>query len=369
MFLLVIGALPMIQAGWDLSQGDRPQCLNVLFAAPTEDNLRTFETDLEDQSIVAGAVRPLVRQMRFAAFGDVGPKALRGFDGWLFYQPGVDYLIQPQATDPLIPAGPDAAVIAITTFREQLARRGIHLIVVPVPGKASIYTDKLSRRAGGTNASFESPTLDVIRRLRRAGVETVDLFGVFRAHRSMQGSAANLYLKQDTHWSGTGVQLAARSIAEQLRKLEWLDGGLVEFDLQPITVERHGDIVKMTQLLSTAASFAIERVACEQVLRKTDGIPFAASTDSPLLLLGDSFSRIYETDAPGSAGLAAHLAHQLQIPLTAIINDGGASTLVRQQLSRRPELLKGKRVVIWQFAERDIRFGNEGWQDVPLPVR
>ncbi len=145
MFLLVIGAVPMIQAGWDLSQGDRPQFLDVLFAAPTEDNLRAFETDLEDQSIVADALRPLVRQLQFTAFGDFGPQALRGFDGWLFYQPGVDYLIQPQATDPLIPAGPDAAVIAIIRFREQLALRGIHLIVVPVPGKASIYPDKLSR--------------------------------------------------------------------------------------------------------------------------------------------------------------------------------------------------------------------------------
>ncbi len=163
------------------------------------------------------------------------------------------------------------------------------------------------------------------------------------------------------------MQLAARAIAERLRKLEWLDGGRVEFDLKPITVERFGDIVKMTQLPPTATSFAIEQVACQRVVRKTDGTPFATSTDSPLLLLGDSFSRIYETDAPGSAGLAAHLAHQLQFPLTTIINDGGASTLVRQQLSQRPDLLKGKRVVIWQFAERDIRFGNEGWQDVPLP--
>jgi len=40
---------------------------------------------------------------------------------------------------------------------------------------------------------------------------------------------------------------------------------------------------------------------------------------------------------------------------------------VRQQLYRRPELLANKKVVIWQFVERDIRDGAEGWQNVPLP--
>ena len=29
-------------------------------------------------------------------------------------------------------------------------------------------------------------------------------------------------------------------------------------------------------------------------------------------------------------------------------------------------LLLNKRLVIWEFAERDIRFGTEGWQIVPL---
>jgi hypothetical protein len=40
---------------------------------------------------------------------------------------------------------------------------------------------------------------------------------------------------------------------------------------------------------------------------------------------------------------------------------------VRQQLARKPALLKGKKVVVWEFVERDIRFGTEGWQVIPLP--
>lgn len=54
-------------------------------------------------------------------------------------------------------------------------------------------------------------------------------------------------------------------------------------------------------------------------------------------------------------------------PVASIVNDGGASTLVRQELYRKPELLKNKKVLIWEFVEHDIRYGAEGWQKVKLP--
>jgi hypothetical protein len=57
----------------------------------------------------------------------------------------------------------------------------------------------------------------------------------------------------------------------------------------------------------------------------------------------------------------------LRRPLRSLVNDGGAATLVRQELYRRPVMLRDKRLVVWEFVERDIRFGTEGWQLVPLP--
>ena len=87
---------------------------------------------------------------------------------------------------------------------------------------------------------------------------------------------------------------------------------------------------------------------------------------SQILLLGDSFSRIYQTNEPRSAGWISHIAFELSQPLASIVNDGGASTLVRQSLARRAGLLKGKKLVVWEIVERDFRFGAEGWKDVPI---
>ena len=59
--------------------------------------------------------------------------------------------------------------------------------------------------------------------------------------------------------------------------------------------------------------------------------------ESEVLILGDSFLRIYEQDEPGAAGFIAHLARELGQPLTSIVNDGGGSTLVRQAAGTPPD--------------------------------
>jgi len=133
-----------------------------------------------------------------------------------------------------------------------------------------------------------------------------------------------------------------------------------------VDVNRSSDIARMTRVPLIEAAFPAERVVSHQVFEQSSGAKYRDDPTSPVLVLGDSFLRIYQTDAPTSAGFIAHLARELRQPVASVVNDGGASTLVRQELARRPQLLAGKKVVIWEFVERDIRFGTEGWKRVPL---
>jgi hypothetical protein len=121
----------------------------------------------------------------------------------------------------------------------------------------------------------------------------------------------------------------------------------------------------MSRLPGETSAFPPENTTAYRVLDEA-GEPYADSDDAQILLLGDSFSRIYQTDEPEAAGLIANLAFELHAPLSSIVNDGGASTLVRQELARNLEILKGKRLVIWAFAERDLRFGMKGWEKIAL---
>jgi hypothetical protein len=359
-FLAVIFCVPLSQAGLEISRGRRPQFLDVFSAAPTTANLRAYERQLEDSSRWAQAVRPYVQYVWFKLLGDAGEKVIVGRQGWLFYKPDVRYLVEPRPDM-------DEPFAAIADFRDQLKLRGIDLIVMPVPGKPAVYPEKLTRRADGDD-SIRSHTLELMDRLQKSGVEIVDLFYLFHRLRAGAETAAPAYLLRDTHWSGQAARLAALMVASRIRERGWPDSNGAEYELRERRIPRRSDIARMIRVPDIEATYPPEEVVCEQVVRADTGELYRDDPNSTVLVLGDSFLRMYQTDDPRAAGFIAHLARALRQPLASVVNDGGASTLVRQELSRRPELLNGKRLVVWEFVERDIRYGTEGWKQVPLPA-
>ncbi len=85
-----------------------------------------------------------------------------------------------------------------------------------------------------------------------------------------------------------------------------------------------------------------------------------------MLLLGDSFANIFSLEALGwgeSAGLAEHLSAALGgRPLDCILrnSDGAFATreMLANELARGRDRLAGKKLVIWEFAARELAFGN-----------
>jgi hypothetical protein len=370
-FLAIVATPGIIQTVVELRRGESVQALAVFRQRPTAKCLREYERELEDSSWVARQLRPWMQFAQFRVLKEAGDKTLVGRDGWLFYQPGVRYLTErPAAPRPGEP--PHDPRAAIVDLRDQLAARGIPLFVMIAPNKESVYPQMLAKWSGSAapgQVLMAAETRQLLADLRAAGVEVVDLFEVFRAARQSpaSGTTAPLYLAQDTHWSPVGVELAAQATAEKILAAGWVQRGTVAYELKPAPVRRLGDVIRMLQVPQIEQEFAPENISCRQVIRQDDGTPYRDDPNAGILVLGDSFLRIYEQDEPQSAGFLAHLACALGQPVASLVNDGGASTLVRQDLHRRPQLLLGKRLVIWEFVERDIRFGTEGWQPVPLP--
>ena len=356
-FLAVIFCVPLVQSCVEIAGGRELGFLTLFTHVPTRQNLRASERELESESVFAKAARPWIQYGWFRLFGDPGEKALAGRDGWLFYRPDVQYLTEPgSGEDPMA---------AIRHFRDQLAERGIRLMVVPVPGKPAIYGGLLTRRMEGMQP--HSPTRELRMRLRSHGIESVDLFEVFG--KLGPRPEQPYYLRRDTHWSPEGAEIAAQAVASRLRELGWAPNGDVAYGIRTLRVRRPGDIARMTRNAWIEASFPPEEVTAHQVVQDSTGAVYRDDTAGRVLVLGDSFLRIYESDEPRGAGFIAHLARGLRQPVASIVNDGGASTLVRQELARRPQLLNGKSVVIWEFVERDLRFGTEGWKLMPLPAQ
>jgi len=340
-------------------------------------------------------------------------------DKWLFYRQDVEFLVQPSPLD-VRSAKLDNPVKAIEKFRDQLKAKGVELLVVITPGKPSIYTERLtgsdSRVAGAENvAGLQSHGKKILDSLTRAGFNTVDLYTPLLAAKSRDSVDGALYLNDDTHWTPRGAELAADVIAKKVR--EMVDAGTVKFRGKDTVryiatdsiADRMGDVGEMSGLnkfnvfkvqqvtghvvsqqnikerteklpvdsicVGAAKSackkndscFTAQSALCERdtVLYDTTITPFKDDfRKSEILILGDSFSRIYQTDSPVNAGWIAHFAKNMNARVASIVSDGGASTLVREKLARKASVLKGKKLLIWEFVERDLRFGAEGWKDV-----
>jgi len=289
-------------------------------------------------------------------------------------------------------------------------------------------TESDSRVAGAENAAgLQSHGKKILDSLTRAGFNTVDLYTPLLAAKSRDSIEGALYLNDDTHWTPRGAELAAAEIAKKVREMvdagtvKFRGKDDVRYIVSDSVADRMGDVGEMSGL-NKFGVFKVQKVIGHVVMqqnikirdeelpedtvcidsaykecmnRKKADRKDGETTDvfclltsqtacalkaikydttitpfkddfrkSEILILGDSFSRIYQTDSPVNAGWIAHFAKNMNRPVASIVSDGGASTLVREKLARKASVLKGKKLLIWEFVERDLRFGAEGWKDV-----
>lgn len=365
--------------------------------------LRAFEKKVEDENALVLAVRPRYQLAVWKMLNDPGEKVVlanrgleEGSDPWLFYRQDVEFLVQASPMD-VRSAKLDNPISAITKFRDQLKEKNVELLVVVVPGKPSIYPEVLTGKdlstvvkgAVGPQFGHGKRILDSLTAL---GFNTVNLYTPLWDAKAEDDSLGALYLNDDTHWTPRGAELAADLIYEKV--LRMMADGVV--DLGPETMDyvafdsladRMGDIGEMSGL-NKFNTFKIQQVTGHVVSQQTvtervvprapadssvqDSVVYDTTRTpfkddfrkSKILILGDSFSRIYQTDAPVNAGWISHFAKNMKRPVASIVSDGGASTLVREKMARKAGVLKGKKLLIWEFVERDLRFGAEGWKTV-----
>ena len=173
-FLVIIGSVPLIQMIKEMREGQGVQALQIFEQKPTAENLRNFERGIESANWFSRVTRPWVHFAQFKFLRDGAEKVVIGKGDWYFYKPALTYtLARPEKSRP---TGTNDPMPAILDFRDQLAKRGIRLLIMPVPNKESIYPDQMTARADSLASVTASRTKDLMERMRAADVEVIDLF-------------------------------------------------------------------------------------------------------------------------------------------------------------------------------------------------
>ena len=333
-----------------------------------------LESELHDQgggswTAWQEKVAPLHRELKRQL--DRRPKplhALLGADGFLFYRRSLEYVV---GGDIQAQAAGKNPLPAIVEFKNYLAGLGVDFLVVPVPSKPEVFPDKL-KGAIATPAAL--PVLNPYGRkflleLTQAGVEVVDLLPVFLQARRKDGEAAQLlYQRQDTHWTDRGLRLAAATVAERIKRYPWyaaLEPHAVDYRTKPCDFRRPGDLhSRLTP--AEQRGYKPEALAAQQVLTPA-GEPFEDDPDSPVVVLGDSFTGVFERTDCGSAGVSAHLARELRYPVDLVMSYGGGPNVRNTLLTRGEATLRRMRLVVWVFAARDLYNYWDDWESLQAP--
>jgi hypothetical protein len=266
---------------------------------------------------------------------------------------------------PAVPGGDPAGVSdplgAIRDLARQLRSRGISLLFVPIPTKLAVYPELLADLPLAEGVPRLDPAVvDLLRTLESDGISTLDLWEELVAARRPESDP--LYLATDTHWTPRGAALAARIVAERLRQGAFAPAERPEpcaaQRLAEQSVEVRGDLARFDR---TNPEPPAEVVLLRPVDRpRRDAADFGRPD---ILVLGDSHLAIWR-DPP--SGFVDHLELELCRPVDEVSVQAGSATASRQRLARQPELLAGKRIVVWVISSRLLVSGPP-WLPVAIP--
>jgi alginate O-acetyltransferase complex protein AlgJ len=336
-----------------------------------------FEDALEDESRIGRLLRPPAQLLMTAWLGAGNERAYVGREGWLFYRPDVEYVTGAPFLGPATlkrriaaasewtaPPQPNPRP-AILAFKRQLEARGITLILMPTPLKSTVHPEKLARRYDSAPGPVHNPSYAaLVTGLEREGVLIFDATTVVA--QTLRASQASQYLATDTHWRPEAMEIVAARLAAFIRSHNLLpEMPSADYRAEPQEILGLGDIAVMLDLPDGQTLYQPETVTTRRVLA-SDGTPWRPSRSADVLVLGDSFSNIYSLASMRwgeSAGLVEQLGYVLQRPIDRIVQNDEGAYATRAMLRRAgEERLAGKRVVIWQFAARELVSGD--WRTI-----
>lgn len=305
------------------------------------------------------------RGLSWLAIGDLGPRVRQGCEGWLF-------LTDEFKPHPHGAAAAQSRLQDVIRTREQLARRGIDLLVTVVPDKSRMASASLCGRYRPT--AFEPRVVQWTAALAAAGGHVIDLQGALAqtpAPAAGEDDGTGAFLRTDTHWNERGARRAAQAVAERVRALGLTPSPAQAYsETRQAPAARPGDLVRLAGIdwlpvayqprmdVQRATSFAAASTAGTS---STGGTDVAAASAPPtedelfgdakapnIALIGTSYSR--------TSNFVPLLQAALQTTIVNAAMDGGDFSGAARQYFQSPTFKETPpKLVIWEIPERVLQ--------------
>jgi alginate O-acetyltransferase complex protein AlgJ len=328
------GVWEMFQAGSTLALDNIPHALLDFRKGRTT---AAIEKQLDQKLPDRKTLIAVANSLRYLLTHAAGEQVRIGAQDWLFLNEELQFHEHS-------PANQKTRIELLNAVSRALAQQHVTLVVALVPDKARIEAAYLgSGKIPAYNRLRYQAALDD---LRAQGVAVVDLLSPL----GLAAKQAAVYYRSDTHWNQAGAQLAARTIAAQIRGLN-LDLEPTAFRSEPSSVEseRVGDLLFLMGLdrVPNALRPQPDRehiTVTRQTSTETSGGLFGDAS-VPVVLTGTSYSL--------RGNFHGFLQEALGVKILNAAKDGAGFLQATTQYLQDESFRTSKpKVLLWEVPER-----------------
>ncbi|HUH45421.1 MAG TPA: hypothetical protein VLZ44_09670 [Treponemataceae bacterium] len=313
----------------DTSSLFRKQTLESLGSCPVSDSVISFQKSLTQ---ILNAI----------------PKEQNAFSssGMLWFRRNAEYLLAEKITAQDSLHNPLPRLLELKAHLDSL---NIQLLVVPIPVKEEVYPDLL---VPGTSLSLciNPASREFTKEMLEAGLDVIDLYPILQAARAGDVPPNYVFQRYDTHWSTSGLLASLELIASRVTQYSWYTAanptqGALE--MRDTIITREGDLVSHVPD-SEKNKYVPDTLFAYKVFKNAE--PYIGKKEAPILLMGDSFTGVFESVDQRSGGPGSLLAFATGLDVQVLTSWGGGPG-VRHRMKR---ITASKKLIIYMMTARDF---------------
>ncbi|WP_298769132.1 hypothetical protein, partial [uncultured Fibrobacter sp.] len=267
----------------------------------------------------------------------------------LWFRRNANYLLADQITGQDSLHNPLPRLLELKKYLDSL---NVQLLVVPIPVKEEIYADRLVE---GTPADLcvNPAGREFTREMLSAGIDVLDVYPALMAAKAGDEPPHYSYQRYDTHWSLPGMLAAMELLAARVTQYSWYAESGAQpgmLNMQETRTLREGDLV--AQMPDAEKSkYPADTLPAMQIFKGSE--PYKGGKNSPILLMGDSFTGVFESVNQKSGGPGSLLAFATGLDVQVLTSWGGGPGIYHRMMKMKKDM-QSKRLVIYMMTARDF---------------